>query len=72
MGLKDLRLTKGLTVQQLADKSGVHPMKIYQIEAGKINPANMALRNALRLAEALECDPKALMEPPAEPTSENA
>lgn len=61
MGLREKRLEKGLTLQQLAELSGVHYMKIHQIETGKIKPANVTLKNALKLAKALECSPDELM-----------
>lgn len=50
MGLKEKRLEKGMTLKELAAVSGVHYMKIYQIETGKIKPENITLRNALKLA----------------------
>ena len=61
MGLKELRQAKGLTLKQLAELSGVHYMKIHQIESGKIKPENMTLRNAIKLAEALGCTPDELL-----------
>lgn len=57
MGLRDLRKAKGLTLKALAEKSDVHYMKIHQIETGKINPQNIALKTAVKLAEALDCRP---------------
>lgn len=61
MGLRELRQAKGLTLKQLAEISGVHYMKIHQIENGKIKPENMTLRNAIKLAEALGCTPDELL-----------
>ena len=58
MSLANKRKEKNWTLKQLAEKSGVHYMKIHQIEHGKIKPENMALKTALRLSEALGCDPK--------------
>ncbi|MCH5186878.1 MAG: helix-turn-helix transcriptional regulator [Oscillospiraceae bacterium] len=46
----------------LAEKSGVHYMKIHQIEAGKLKAENIALRNGLKLADALGCHPRDLLE----------
>ena len=48
MGLREKRLAKGLTLKQLAELSGVHYMKIHQIETGKIKPENITLRNAVK------------------------
>ena len=61
MSLKELRLSQGLTLQALSEKSGVHAVKICQIEMGKIKPENMSLKNALRLADALGCHPRDLL-----------
>lgn len=61
MSLKEKRLEQGLTLQALFEKSGVHPVKICQIESGKIKPENMSLKNALRLADALGCHPRDLL-----------
>ena len=61
MSLKEKREAKGLTVKELSKLSGVHWVKIYQIEVGKIKPENMSLKNALRLADALTCDCHDLM-----------
>ena len=61
MGLARLRKEAGLTLHQLAEKSGVNFMKIHQIEKGKIKPENITLRTAQRLATALDCEPKDLM-----------
>jgi transcriptional regulator with XRE-family HTH domain len=62
MGLKEKRIEKGWTLKELAEKSGVHLVKIQQIESGRIKPENMTLRNATKLADALECSPKDLMQ----------
>ena len=68
MGLASLRKAAGLTLKQLEEKSGVHYVKIHQIETGKINPEHIMLRNAQKLAAALGCEPKDLLTPdePAE------
>jgi len=63
MGLAKLRKDTGLTLHQLAEKSGVNFMKIHQIEHGKINPQNIALKTAQKLATALDCEPKDLLTP---------
>lgn len=62
MSLKRKRLEKGYTLQALAEKSGVHYIKIHQIETGKINVENITLKNGLRLAEALDCHPRELLD----------
>lgn len=61
MALKDIRKKRGLTLEALADKSGVHYVKIHQIESGKIKAENMTLKNAIKLSDALGCHPKDLI-----------
>lgn len=61
MSLKEKRLAASMTIAQLAKQSGVHAVKICQIEAGRINPENLTLKNALRLADALGCHPRDLI-----------
>lgn len=61
MGLKEKRLEKGWTLKELAEKSDVHLVKIQQIESGRIKTENMTLRNAVKLANALECSTKDLL-----------
>ena len=61
MSLKERRQAAGLTLQALAKKSGVHPVKICQIETGRIKAENLSLKNALRLANALGCHPRDLL-----------
>lgn len=63
MGLKNLRLAKGFTLHGLAEASGVNYQKIWQIENKVIKPENIALKTAIKLATALECEPEDLMKP---------
>ena len=62
MSLHERRRVKGLTLHQLADLSGVNYMKIHYIEHGKIKPENIALKTAIKLARALDCEPENLLE----------
>ena len=55
MGLRELRLAKGYTLHSLAEKSGVSYMQIHKIETSKSKPQNIALKTAVKLAEALDC-----------------
>lgn len=61
MSLKAKRLERGMTQAALAKASAVHVIKIAQIEGGKINPANLTLRTAVKLADALHVDPRELL-----------
>ena len=62
MSLKRIREARGLNPRELAELSGVHVVKIYQIEAEKIKPENIRLKNAVRLARALNCRCEDLLE----------
>lgn len=61
MSLKSERLKRGMTMTELAKASSVHIVKIAQIESGRIDPANLTLRNAVKLADALHIDPRELL-----------
>ena len=50
--LKELREKAGMTMEELADKSGVHRNTIWNIENG--NTASVMTATVARLAEALE------------------
>lgn len=67
MGLKDLRLAKGYSRTELSKISGIRYQKIRDIEVGIIKPENIALKTAVKLAAALDCDPAELMKPDKEP-----
>lgn len=62
MSLRSLRKDAGLTLQQLAELSGLHYVKLCQIETGKINPENITLKTALKISRALHCRPERLLE----------
>lgn len=61
LGLREKRLEKGWTLKELSERSGVHLVKIQQIESGKIKAENISLRNARKLADALGCSTKDLL-----------
>lgn len=63
MGLAKFRKDAGLTLHQLAAKSGVNYQKIWQIEHGVIKAENITLKTAKKLADALDCDPQDLLTP---------
>lgn len=63
MGLAKLRKESGLTLHQLAEKSGVNYQKIWQIEHGVIKPENIAVKTATKLSKALDCDIADFLEP---------
>ena len=59
--LSELRKAKNMTIKELAEKSGVHLIKLYQIEQGRIKTENLTLKNAVKIADALGCDPHDLL-----------
>ena len=69
MGLKDLRLAKGYSRTELAKVSGIRYQKIRDIEVGIIKPENITLKTALKLAQALDCQPEDLTKPDKEEES---
>lgn len=50
MSLKEQRQKKGMTLQELAGKSG------------RIKAENMILKNGLKLSDALDCHPRDLLD----------
>lgn len=64
MGIRDLRKARGMSQQELSDKSGVPRARISDYETGYVNPHNMILDNAIKLADALGVqDLRKLVEP---------
>lgn len=55
--IKSLRLAKGFSQEQLADRAFLHRTYIGMIERGE---KNLTLKNIYRLAKALEVDVKEL------------
>lgn len=55
------RQALGLSQQKLANLAGVHINQVQRLEYGKINPANMSLKNGLALAKALGIEPDKLL-----------
>lgn len=62
--LKQLRLTKGVTSEDLAKKCGIAEKSILEIEAGGRSPREATL---LAICKALDLDPAAVMAVPAGP-----
>lgn len=67
MGLKELRMKRGLTQQQLADKVGTSRPRIAAYESGTNDVANMTLGNALKFCSALHVsNPRKLLDSSAD------
>jgi len=58
-GLRDIRRRKFLTIEALAQKAGVSPKTIVDLEFGRTHPK---FRTILRISEALGVDPNAVAE----------
>ena len=59
--LKELRLERGLTQQELADKSGINVRQVQKYESGEYLLENMTAKSFLALSDALAIDPYALL-----------
>lgn len=59
--MKELRQAAGLTQAQLAEKSGVNVRMVQYYENGFKDLNKAAFETGLRIAEALECDPRELI-----------
>jgi transcriptional regulator with XRE-family HTH domain len=57
--VRRLRELAGLSQERFADKVGLHRTYVGSVERGE---RNVALRNIVRLAEALDADPARLVE----------
>ena len=62
MTIKERREAKSMTQAELAKQTGLHPVKIAQIECGRIAVENMTLRTAAKLAKALGCHAEELLD----------
>ena len=70
LGFKYLREGRNLSRAELSKASGIRYQKIRDIEVGIIKPENITLKTAIKLAQALECDPAELMKPDREVSAE--
>ena len=59
--MQRLRKATGLTQQELANKTGINIRQIQKYEYGEYDTGKMMLRNAIALADALECDVRELI-----------
>lgn len=65
VGLKQQRTNRGYTQRKLAELSGVPQPNISDIETGKRPSEQIWLGTAVRLADALACDPREFLKPDA-------
>lgn len=63
MGLKELRMKRGLTQRELAEKVGMSGGNISDIESGRRSEANLTLATAIKLCDALKVrNPRKLLD----------
>jgi transcriptional regulator with XRE-family HTH domain len=63
MGMRELRLKRGMTQQQLADKVGVSQPRVAAFETGQRSAGGMSLAVAVRICDALHVkNPRKLLE----------
>lgn len=71
MGMRELRLKRGMTQQQLADKVGMAQSRIAAYENGVNSIENMTLDKAIRICDALKVrNPRKLLD--SDPESESS
>lgn len=63
MGLRELRQKRGLTQRELAERAGLTPGNIGDIECGRRFEGNLTLTTAIKLCDALRvANPRKLLE----------
>lgn len=63
MSLKELRMKRGLTQRELAEKVGMSGGNISDIESGRRSEANLTLATAIKLCDALRvANPRKLLD----------
>lgn len=62
MKLKEIRKSKGITQEALAEMSGVNPRTVQNFEQGKADINKAAVIKVYALAKALECTVEDLIE----------
>ena len=62
MTIKERRQAARLSLADLGRRCGIHPVTLCRLESGAIKTENITLKNAVRLADALGCDPRDLLE----------
>ena len=75
MGLRKLRLKRGMTQQQLADKADIQRVNIVQFETGTRNLKTASFETVLKLSDALRVsNPRKLLDDsrPSRDTSSNS
>ena len=72
MGMRELRLKRGMTQQQLADKVGMAQSRIAAYESGTNDVSNMTLGNALKFCSVLRvANPRKLLDSDSESSADS-
>lgn len=72
MGMRELRLKRGMTQQQLGDKVGMSQSRIAAYESGTNDVSNMTLGNALKFCSALRiANPRKLLDSDSESSADS-
>jgi DNA-binding XRE family transcriptional regulator len=71
MGLKELRMKRGLTQQQLAEKIGVTRQRVAAFETGARKTSGMSLEVAIRICDVLKVrNPRKLLDSDSETSAD--
>lgn len=71
MGLKELRMKRGLTQQQLAEKIGVTRQRVAAFETGTRKTSGMSLEVAIRICDVLKVrNPRKLLDSDSETSAD--
>jgi transcriptional regulator with XRE-family HTH domain len=72
MGMRELRLKRGMTQQQLADKVGVSQPRVAAFETGQRSAGGMSLAVAIRICDALKVrNPRKLLDSDSESSADS-
>lgn len=59
--VRDIRISAGMTQQELSRLSGVNVRQIQRVEIGEAEAGNLTAKNLLSIADALGVDPRSLI-----------
>ena len=72
MCMRELRLKRGMTQQQLADKAGLSQSRVGAFETGQRNVGGMSLAVAIRICDALKVrNPRKLLDSDSESSADS-
>lgn len=72
MGLKELRLKRGLTQRELAEKIGVTQQRVAAFETGARKTSGMSLEVAIRICDVLKVrNPRKLLDSDSESSADS-